>query len=167
MASHGRKPIPASLIDAAEHKKSKEEIAERQAIEEGLKTTSTLACPSYLSKEAKREWKRVMDLYNKMDSDILCDLDIALLVIYCEAWSVYREAQKSWKKYNQIVATNPDTQRILSALQKTMDNKGKIIANAAEQLCLTPIGRARMGMAAKRKETPSELDTFLDEFRDD
>lgn len=161
----GRKPIPASLIDPAEHKKSKEEIKARATIEAGLKTTSLLKCPGYMSGDAKKEWRRVMKLYKQMDADILCDLDRMALVAYCEAVAMYNKAQETWVKYGAIIAANPDAQRILDKCRLVMKEQTKIITSLSEQLCLTPVGRARMGMMTGKKE-PSELDKFLAEEDD-
>lgn len=162
----GRKPMPARLIDPAEHKKSKEQIDARQEIEAGLQTTSTLKCPGFLSPEAKKEWRRIMKLYKQMDNGILCDLDKMALVAYCEAVSMYNKAQETWAKYNQIVAANPDAQRELDKARLVMKEQTKIMVSLSEQLCLTPVGRARMGMGVGKKE-PSAIDKFLSEDEDD
>lgn len=149
----GRKPIPASLINAKDHKKSKQAIETRQAAEAQLQTTAILRCPSYLTKEAKKEWRRVMKLYRQMEADILSDLDQAALVIYCEAWSIYIKAQETWARYNQVVAGNKDGQNILDKCLFVMEKQQKQISSMSEQLCLTPVGRARMGTAAKPEQS--------------
>lgn len=163
MALGGRKPIPASLIDPAEHKKAKEEIEARRDMEDALTTTSKLSCPKYLSDSAKKEWRRVIKLYKGLDVDILCDLDISALVIYCEAWAVYRKAQETWAKVKQVVAANPEAQRILDKCFVLMEKQSKIINNMSEQLCLTPVGRARMGMMAKRENESSAIEDLFNE----
>lgn len=162
----GRKPLPAKLIDPADHKKSKEEIEARVAVESGLKTTSFLKCPRFLSPDAQKEWRRVMKLYKQMDSDILCDLDRMAMIAYCEAVSMYNKAQETWARYGQIVAANPEAQRVLDKCRAVMKEQTKIITSLSEQLCLTPVGRARMGMGSVRKE-PSAIDKFLAEEEDD
>lgn len=156
----GRKPVPAILLDPAEHKKSKDTIERRQEAEKELQTSAVLRCPTYLTKEAKREWKRVIKLYREMQVDILSDLDKSTLVIYCEAWSVYKKAQETWSKYNQVVAGNPEAQRVLDRCLNVMEKQQRQISSLAEQLCLTPVGRARMG-TAKAKNEPSEIEKFF------
>lgn len=159
----GRKPIPASLIDPAEHKKSHDEIQARRDVEASLQTKATLRCPNYISQDAKKEWRRIMKLYKEMEAEILNDLDTMALVMYCEATAVYKKAQETWVKYQQVVAANPEAQRILDKCFQTMERQTKIINNLAEQLCLTPVGRARMGMQATNRKEPSKLDLLLDE----
>lgn len=161
----GRKPTPASLINPADHKRSKEEIESRASIEAGLKTTSLLKCPGYLSDGAKKEWRRVMKLYNKMDSDILCDLDRTAMIAYCEAVSMYNKAQETWVKYGEIVVSDSNTQKELDKCRLIMKEQTKIITSLSEQLCLTPVGRARMGVMAGKKE-PSAIEKFLAEEDD-
>ena len=163
MGITGRKPTPASMIDHKDFKKSIKEIEVRKEAEEKLKTGAELRCPSYVSKEAKKEWKRVMKLYRAMEVDILSDLDTMSLVMYCEATAVYKKAQETWAKYQQVVAANPEAQRVLDKCFLTMEKQTKIISSLSEQLCLTPVGRARMGMIATKSEEPSKLDILLEE----
>lgn len=163
MGITGRKPIPASMIDHKSFKKSIKEIEDRKEAEEKLRIGSELKCPSYVSKEAKKEWKRMMQLYRAMEVDILSDLDIMSLVMYCEATAVYKKAQETWAKYQQIVAANPEAQRVLDKCFMTMEKQTRIIISLSEQLCLTPVGRARMGMNAAKNDEPSKLDILLED----
>jgi P27 family predicted phage terminase small subunit len=98
-----------------------------------------------------------------METNILSDLDITALVMYCEATAIYKKAHEVWTKYNAVVASNPEAQRILDKCFYTMEKQTKIVNQLAEQLCLTPVGRARMGMAAITNKGPSELDTLLED----
>lgn len=157
----GRKPIPASLIDPAEHKKSYDEIEVRQQIEMRLQTKADLRCPGFVSKEAKKEWRRVMKLYKGMDAQILNDLDQMALVMYCEATAVYKKAQETWQKYDQVISSDLDEQIELDKCFKLMERQTKIISSLSEQLCLTPVGRARMGMNAAKNNEPSRLALLL------
>lgn len=159
----GRKPTPASLIDAAEHKRSTDEIDARNDAEQRLKTKATLKCPSHLSDEAKKEWRRLIRLYRSMEADILCDLDLQSLVMYCEATAIYKKAQEIWTKYTSVVAINPDAQRVLDKCFAVMEKQARLISGLSEQLCLTPVGRARMGMNAAKSSKPSALETLFDE----
>lgn len=159
----GRKPTPSKLIKAADFKKSEDEILDRQEAEESLLTTANLRCPKKLSKEAKREWKRLMELYKTMDARILCDLDIQLISMYCEATAIYRKAQETWVKYEAVIATNPEAQRILDKCLSVMNQQSTNIRGLSEQLCLSPVGRARMGLNAVKKEKKDELSQLFGE----
>ena len=160
----GRKPTPSKLIKASDFKKSEDEILERQEVEQSLLTTAKLRCPARLSKEAKKEWKRLMDLYKLMDARILCDLDIQLISMFCEATAIYKKAQETWVKYESVIATNPEAQRILDKCLSVMNQQSSNIRGLSEQLCLSPVGRARMGLNAIKKEKKDELSQL---FADD
>lgn len=154
-----RKPIPPHLIDNKSHKKSSQHIEERKESWNKLQTSSILRVPTHLTQEAKKEWRRIMKLYNQMEADILSDLDRQALIMYCEATAIYKKAQEQWGKLQQIVTANKDGQRMLDDIFRTMERQTKIITSLADQLCLTPVGRARMGMNATKQV--DEEDPFL------
>lgn len=155
--STGRKPMPPALVDNQVFKKNSEELKAREESWNKLKTTKVLRVPGFLTLEAKKEWRRVMKLYNAMEADILSDLDQQALIMYCEATAIYKKAQEQWAKLNQVATMNTDGQKVIDSVLKTMERQSKIISSLSEQLCLTPVGRARMGMNAtvqKEDEDP-------------
>lgn len=159
----GRKPTPAKMLDNKIRKESNDTLTERAVIESALADTDAkLKCPSQLSPTAKKEWKRIISLYKKLESRILCDLDITALAMYCEAVAIYQKAQATWTKYGFVVSTDPDEQIMMNKCIKIMNEQTKIISGLSEQLCLTPVGRARMGLMKKQKDTEDEeLDELL------
>lgn len=159
----GRKPTPAALIDPAEHKKSAYDIEKRKLIESRLLTGNKLACPAKLSPAAKKEWQRVVKQYRKMGVDILCDLDRPLLTMYCEAMAIYNKAQETWIKYQAVVATNAEAQRILDKSFAAMNKQSNIVRGLAEQLCLSPVGRARMGVNPAAEEGKNPVDEIFED----
>jgi len=160
----GRYPLPASLIDPAKHHKSKAEIEKRRHVEDSLRGNKALLwCPTHLTDEAKKEWRRIMKLYKSLDVNILSDLDQTALIMYVEAVAIYKKAHETWAKYQQGVAGNPESQRYLDKAFNTMERQTKIINQLAEQLCLTPVGRARMGMNQLEADKTSALATLMAE----
>lgn len=152
----GRKPIPASMTDNKKQKKSNKKLQSRKDYEKSLKTTSALRVPKHLSEEAKKEWRRLMKLYRRMDADILSDLDKNALSIYCEAYAIWKRAHDVWVKHQQVVSTNEDAQKIIDKTFKTMEKQSDIMRKFSEQLCLTPVGRARMGINQKKEKSTLE-----------
>lgn len=151
----GRKPFVAASKHASNAEKK-----ERDEVNQKLITTNKLSCPKYLSEMAKKEWRRIMRLYKQMDTKILCDLDVAALVMYCEAWAVYKKAQEQWTKLNVVATTNPASQKVIDTCLDTMNKQTTVVSRLSEQLCLTPVGRARMGInPAKNKK--DELADFM------
>lgn len=165
----GRKPTPAALIDPVDHKKSASEIAERQRAEDMLQTNAALRCPRKLSPLAKKEWRRIMKLYRRMSAQILNDLDRQSLIMYCEAVAAYEVARQLCAR-EQENADDPDVLKVIEKCLAVMDKQAVIISRLSEQLCLTPVGRARMGMAAVMlPKEPNALEKFLtaDDDEDD
>jgi P27 family predicted phage terminase small subunit len=58
-------------------------------------------CPAHLSREAKREWKRVS--VELADCGLLTRIDRAALALYCEAWGRWIEAEKALRTYGVMV----------------------------------------------------------------
>jgi P27 family predicted phage terminase small subunit len=145
----GNKPVPAELIDNKKAKLSKETLAARKSVEKKLNPSSVLRCPtkSKLSPDARKIWKRVMKLYDKMDADILSDLDEVSLRMYCESVAIYDTAHREWLNIQHIIVASPSTQNRIDILLNRMNKQTTVINKLAEQLCLTPVGRARMGVA--------------------
>jgi len=165
----GRKPIPPELIDAAKHKKGKEAMKMRK------QNTPTgcdgkLIAPRDLSPLAKKEWKRIIKLYNQLDVKILNDLDMQALKMYCSAKANYDSALKQYIEEGQHPTSEEMTRYgnkvVPNPLLKVMEQQTKIITSLSEQLCLTIVGRARMGMI-KANEPKNPLKEFNEEFKDE
>lgn len=150
----GRKPIPIAVMDNKVRRLTAEEIEKREAAEpKGC--SDELKPPKELSKEAKKEWKRLIKLYRELDVNILNDLDIGLLCAYCESRAIFIEAQKQWQT-GELYYTDKKGERRENPWIKIMDREGLNIAKYGEQLALSPVGRARMGTAQAKKEVESD-----------
>ena len=160
MSNKGRKPLPAAMIDTKQSKQKKDDIQKRKQVEEQVNPSpkSKLPTPSYLSPLAKKEWRRIMKLYEDMDIKILSDLDKTPLVMYCEAVAIYQKCQEKWKQFDSVMVGSNEAQRRIDNCFNLMNKQIKIINDLAEQLCLTPIARAKMGMIAlngkEKKQNP-------------
>ena len=150
----GRKANPVSSLSERTRNKDKDMMEARENVEKRLRTENNLTCPRTLSPEAQKEWRRVMRLYRKMDAKILNDLDIPALSMYCEAVAQWKEAQSQWAKLGKLISSDPKTQKVLDKIRTIMNDQTKVITSLAEQLCLSPVGRARfgIGIANKTKE---------------
>jgi P27 family predicted phage terminase small subunit len=184
----GRKPLPAALLDPKKSKISKDTIEERKMIEKSINPTpkNTLKRPSFLSGPAKKEWNRIMKLYEQLDQKILSDLDQTALVMYCEAVAAYKTFQKRYKemideldsfKYsnkNMIFEMKKDDikyrndrihelQTKSDAILGRMNRQIKNVNNLAEQLCLTPVARAKIGiLSLQNKEEGNPVSAMFD-----
>lgn len=113
---------------------TKAEVEARQAATEQLKrdTSAVLRCPSWLTPEARKVWNRVKK--QAAEFDLLDELDIDMLAIYCDAVIKYQETgEQSW---------------------------ARIVASYADRLGLTPAARVRLA----QKRAVETVDEFGDEF---
>lgn len=150
----GRKPTPLKLVDNAKARHTKETMEGRQDGEpEGC--TDKLTPPRTLSPDAKKEWRRVVKLYRQLNTKIINDLDVSTLSAYCESVAIYRRAQSEYQN-KPLVYMNADGRPAENPYISIMRREGQNIAKYSEQLCLSPIGRARMGVAAAKKEAESD-----------
>lgn len=152
----GNIPMPAKIKKNTDHRISKDLLNAREKLEEKLKSKSFLHCPSTLSAIAKKEWRRLMKLYKNMEVDILSDLDKSALMIYCEAYAIYTKAHQEWIIMDKIVSSDDDRQKFVDKVFSIMEKQSQIMSRFSEQLCLTPVGRARMGMSVKIGPSPLE-----------
>jgi P27 family predicted phage terminase small subunit len=63
-------------------------------------------CSSDLSKDAKREWKRIVP--DLMDMGVLSRIDTAALAAYCECCSRWRDAERNIAKYGSVIQFGVD-----------------------------------------------------------
>jgi P27 family predicted phage terminase small subunit len=150
----GRKPIPVHVIDNKTAHRTQNDL-ETRLENEPKGCSDELKPPKELSKEARKEWKRLVKLYRQLDVNILNDLDLGLLSAYCESRAVFIEAQKQWQT-GELYYTDKKGERRENPWIKIMDREGLNIAKYGEQLALSPVGRARMGTAAAKKEVEAD-----------
>lgn len=163
----GRLPKVSEAQNKKSLKKSNAEIKQRQNVEKSMTVVDKLSCPKDMTKDAQKIWKGLMKLYKQMDAKILCDLDKHSLRMYCETYALYLKTQQQVEYLSGSSESflNKDFQNLV----KTMNKQCEVCTNLAEKLCLTPIGRARMGVAVAKfglKEEKS-LDDFFEKFGED
>ena len=163
----GRLPKVSEAQNKKSLKKSNAEIEQRQNVEKSMTVVDKLSCPKDMTKDAQKIWKGLMKLYKQMDAKILCDLDKHSLRMYCETYALYLKTQQQVEYLSGSLESFLD--KDFQNLVKTMNKQCEVCTNLAEKLCLTPIGRARMGVAVAKfglKEEKS-LDDFFAKFGED
>lgn len=115
-------------------------------------------CPSWLSREAKAEWRRVAPELARLG--LLTELDRALLASYCQTFAVWRECDR-------IVAAHGRTYLSPSGQVRQRPEVGiaqaeqALLRQLAAELGLTPSARARMGIATEQDEEDDPLKRVL------
>lgn len=98
----GRPPKPIKLVDGAF---SKEVLQQREEAEEKLKSNNDkiLDPPSYLSKEEKKHYNRIMEEIK--DLDIICNTDVDVLAMICICIATIEDCNKRIKKEGRIISS--------------------------------------------------------------
>ena len=113
--------------------------------------------PTYLDKEAKAEWNRVIDTLDS--SGIITKVDRGVIVTYCESWSTYITAYKGvLKKGHILVGENGSVKKNPQAGFLT-DCRAAFI-KCAQELGLTPSARSKVQRIEKEKEDGLESKYF-------
>lgn len=152
---------PAKLIDKKKSKSSTVVLKKRAEAENNLVTTANLTCPKGLSPDAQKEWRRLLRLYRKMQVNILSDLDVPVLSQYCEAVALWKMYQREWKNMKDLDMSKYENLKVMDKVRKSMNDQSLVLIKLAEQLCITPLGRARMGIASALKPKGPTLKDFM------
>jgi P27 family predicted phage terminase small subunit len=156
----GRKPKPTALKALAGNP------GKRPLNKSEPHFTGTPSCPSWLNKEAKKEWKRVVAELSALD--MLRGVDTAALAAYCQSYARWRSAEQMVEQEGQTVA-----EPILNKQGELIGHRVKrhpatTIAREAQAAMLKasslfgfdPSSRSRLFIAPKPQK--SELDSILD-----
>lgn len=114
-------------------------------------------CPKYLSKIARKEWKRVVPELDRLG--ILTCVDGAALEAYCNAYANMVEAQTYLNENGWSFVT--DKGYVGQRPEVAIVNKSLAAIKAfCAEFGLTPSARARMAIPGK-PEAEDEMDQFL------
>ena len=149
----GRKPTLSVVLDNSKAHKTKAQL-EARAAHEPRGCSDALEPPESLSEAAKKHWVRLVALYRELNVPILNDLDSDILAAYCEAVAIYQEAEQKYQ--GQPLVGYSEGRIVENPYLSIMTREGKNIAKYAEQLCLSPVGRARMGIAKAKAEVEGD-----------
>lgn len=159
----GRKPQLSTAKDNSTAHLTKAELKAR-AENEPKGCSAELKPPKTLSKPAKNEWKRITKLYRQLDAEVINDLDLNTLSAYCESVAIYQAAQEAYQTM-PLVDYDEDGRAFENPYLSILRKEGLNIAKYAEQLCLSPVGRARMGVLGAKKEEKSDMAKWLERKR--
>ena len=157
-------PIDVQLAKGNPNRLTKAEIEKRKKAEEKLTPNKDkIKCPSWLDKEAKKEWKRI---YKELEElNLLTNVDITALAIYCDAYSKYIQANKEIAEKGMFVeytnkygATNTIENPAVNAAKKYAE----IIRKMCSEFGLTPSARAKLTLP----KTEEEVDPITEKFGD-
>lgn len=177
----GRKPIPTPLIDRAKYQK-KGYVDNRIEVEQKMILDENPTMPDGLTENAQKIWNETIELYDRLyqatGTRVLCALDQGSLKSYCFYKDIldnlYEEYRQDPTVYQRVVVkskSKTDNGERTSGTERKIVNplfdKIKLIETRltalANELCLTPAGRARMGILIVNANKNDELDDFMDD----
>ena len=137
MAKVGRKPKPTHL-KIIEGNPGKRPLNKNEPKPE----PGVPSRPDWLTREAKREWGRVVPALDKLR--LLTLVDRAALAMYCQEWGRYVEAQAQLSK--KAVTTTPSGYEQPSPYVSIARSSQKACASFCAEFGLTPSSRGRMSL---------------------
>lgn len=143
------------IIDISTGKIGKEKIQARKEQEKKLKADrDDLIAPSWLSTSAKKEFKRVVEECEKIN--ILDNLDLGVLAIYCNSYDGYIQASEQLKKDGLVTYKDTDAGQvaIVSPLVNVQEKYTKQILQCSTKLGLATTDRLKL--IVPTKEEPKE-----------
>ena len=111
------------------------------------------APPSFLGREGKAEWRRVVK--QLVDLGLYTELDRSAFAAYCQSWDTWRQANKSLATNGMIVRT-PNGQR-RSPYLAIADRALAHIRAFLIEFGMTPAARSRVSV----EPPPDDMDRFL------
>lgn len=97
--------------------------------------------PTWLDREGKAEWRRVVPELNKLG--ILGKVDRAVLATYCDTWSKFTEARRLLKD-GLVVTYRSDRGPTKNPAWQIYRDAATLLYSLAKDLGLAPAARLRM-----------------------
>lgn len=153
-------PRPKKPLDQQKTRRTTQVQEELKATEEQLQQLKPLqkTPPAYLDATAKKEYKRITTLLEELP---IADLDLSLVVAYCQTYSNYVQATKHLNKHGLVTETERGT-KLSSYYTAQRDSTDRLIS-LSNKLGLNL--DSRMKIVTPKKEA-KEKDEFGDMLND-
>ena len=153
MAQKGRKPKPTA-IKVLEGNPGKRQLNKSEPQPEKKAPT----CPSWLTEDAKKEWKRLSK--NLENLGMLTELDMAAFAGYCQAYARWKEAEEFIEKHGTIVKTPTGYWQQVPQVSIAQTNL-KIMLKFCSEFGLTPSSRSRIIAGEANDREVDEMEFLL------
>lgn len=155
---------PKKIIDISSGKIGKENIKNRQEAEKKLKAErNDLIAPDWLSDNAKIEFERVVSECDKIN--ILDNLDLGVLAIYCNAYDGYVETTKKLEVEGLVKTkmTKTGILEFINPLVNVQEKYVKYIMQSSSKLGLATTDRLKLVVPVKEEKPENKFITMLKE----
>ena len=153
------------IIDVSTGKIGKEKIKIRQEQEKKLKADrDDLVAPEWLTPNAKTEFERVVNECEKIN--ILDNLDLGVLAIYCNSYDTYIETSKKLEKEGSIkykTTKDRDEMAFINPLVNVQEKCVKYILQCSTKLGLATTDRLKLIVPVKDEPAENKFITLLKE----
>ena len=107
--------------------------------------------PTWLSREAKAEWRRIVPELIRVG--VLARVDRAILVGYCESWAMFTDAQRMVHDQG-IIQTSKEGVDRPAAHVRVLNESRSAFLKFAQELGLSPSARVRLTSRAAPEADP-------------
>ena len=177
----GRKAIPPELKDNGTYKDTG--AIERQKALVPKVDSAKLAPPKWLPEGARKEWQRVVKLYKTLEIEVLNDLDKAVLTSSVIEVDLRDRLYQEWLKEQKIFCDDETNttrgkfsaagipiestagtskRKVINPVLREIERHNATIRVLAEQLALTPAGRAAYAVR-QEKANRSPAEEFMED----
>ena len=176
----GRMPSHPLLLDKSKRKESNKAIEDR--IEEAFELDAKPEMPKGLTVKAQNIWNSVVELYENVyeatGKRLICVMDTDSLKSYCiykdildKLYSEYTKDENIYKVIKTKTKSKTETttrdgeneKKVINPLFREIRQIETRLTLLASELCLTPTGRARMGLLIiNNNKKKDKLDEFLE-----
>jgi P27 family predicted phage terminase small subunit len=114
-----------------------------------------LRAPSWLDKDAKKEWRRLAPMLERLG--VLTETDTGALTAYCEAWSTWKNATQKIREFGMVVKhPSPGKLPVVSPYMRIANNALTQMRGLLVEFGMTPSSRARIHVPKKEKPVVSK-----------
>lgn len=152
------------VIDISTGKIGKEKIQARKEAEKKLKANrDDLIAPEWLTENAKSEFNRVVYQCDKIN--ILDNLDLGVLAIYCNAYDGYIETTKKLEIEGLVKKKMTKTGELefINPLVNVQEKYVKYIMQSSAKLGLATTDRLKLVVPVKEEKPENKFITMLKE----
>lgn len=146
------RPVELLVLNGKKHL-TKKEISGRRDAEKKLRPgDDAIKPPKWLSKEARKEWRRVVETLKGLG--ILTNADVDTLAVYCDAVVRYAEASRIIATEGMVLETDRGPKQHPAVL--IQQKYAGIMARCASQLGLEPSARAALAVKLAKESQPAD-----------
>ena len=129
--------------------------SKKRIVRESEEASGAPNCPTWLTREAKAEWKRIVPALEAIG--VLKTVDRGGLAAYCQSWADYHQACRALQAEGWTELT-PKGFPVKNPMVTIMNEARKALLQWSGQLGLSPAARTRL--AVRSEEQRDEFEAF-------